>query len=92
MTRMPTTGARRSERGRVFTIELNSGSDVKRLNVPNGTQRVLMEGTIGSLKHAGFVEDAVLELEGSEGVLRVDLSMDDLAKRTPQKEEGPIEQ
>jgi len=64
---------------------------VKRLNVPNGTQRVLMEGTIGSLRHAGFVEDTVLELEGTEGVLRVDLSMEDLAKRAPQKEEEPIE-
>ncbi len=39
-----------------------------------------MEGTIGSLKRAEFVEDSVLELVGTNGVLRVDLSGKDLAK------------
>ena len=67
---------------RGFSIELDSGSDLKRLNVPNGTQRILMEGTIGALKRVEFVEDSVLEMVGSRGVLRVDLSREDLAKRT----------
>lgn len=70
----------RSEKERVFTVELNSGSDLKKVNVPDGAQRILMEGTIGTLKHAEFVEDTVLELVGTEGVLRVDLSREDLAK------------
>ena len=65
---------------RVFSVELESGSDVHRLNVPNGSQRILMEGTIGVLKRAEFVENSVLELVGSGGVLRVDLSREDLAK------------
>ena len=71
--------------GRVFTIELDSGNDLRKVNVPNGAGRLLIEGTIGSLRRAGFVEDSVLELVGSRGILRVDLSSEDVAKR---KEKG----
>jgi len=67
-------------KGRVFTIELDSGDALRRVSVPNGAQRILMEGTIGPLKHARFVEDAILELVGTGGVLRVDLSRNDLAR------------
>ena len=80
--------ARRNGQERVFTIELNSGNDLRKVNVPNGTRRVLVEGTIGSLAHAEFVEDAVLELVGSRGVLRVDLSREDVPKRTHERDEG----
>jgi len=75
--------ARKGGKERVFTVELNSGSDLRKVNVPNGTQRILVEGTIGTLKHAGFVEGTVLELVGTGGILRVDLSREDLAIPTP---------
>ena len=71
--------ARPNGQSRVFTLELNSGKGLKKVNVPDGTQRLLMEGTIGTLKRAKFVEGAILELIGTEGTLRVDLSMEDLA-------------
>ena len=67
--------------GRVFTLELNSGDDLKKVTVPSGAQRILLEGTIGSLKQAAFVEDTVFELVGTEGTFRVDLSRQDLAMR-----------
>lgn len=67
-----------NERG--FSIEVDSGSGLKRVNVPNGAKRFLLEGTIGVLKRVEFVEDSVLELTGSSGVIRVDLSRDDLEK------------
>jgi len=70
---------KQSGKERVFTVELNSKSDVKNLSVQNGVRRTLIEGTIGVLKHAGFVEDTVLELTGTRGVLRVDLAREDLA-------------
>jgi len=76
------------QKDRVFTVELNSKSDVKNLIVQNGAQHIVMEGTIGALKHAQFVEDTVLELTGTRGVLRVDLSREDLAKRTREVEAG----
>jgi hypothetical protein len=76
MNNMP----KRNEERRVFTVELNSGSDLKKLAVPNGVRCLLMEGTIGELKCAGFVENSVLELVGTTGLLRVDLSREDLAR------------
>jgi len=72
--------AKRAAIGRAFAIELNSGNNLKKVTVPSGAQRILMQGTIGSLKQAQFVEDMVLELVGTEGVLRVDLSREDLSK------------
>lgn len=72
--------SKQNTKGRVFTVELNSGSDLKKLTVPNGVRRVMMEGTIGDLKRAGFVDGSVLELLGTAGVLRVDLSREDLAR------------
>ena len=74
--------AKRNGKERVFTVELNSRSDMKNLIVQNRAQHVLMEGTIGILKHAEFVEDTVLELVGTRGVLRLDLTREDLAKPT----------
>jgi len=76
------------QKERVFAVELNSKSDVKNLIVQNGVQRTVIEGTIGVLKHAGFVEDTVLELVGTRGVLRVDLAREDLAKSLPGKGGG----
>ena len=69
-------------KGRAFVIELDSGDCLKKVSIPNGNQRILIEGTIGKLKRAEFVEDLVLELVGAGGVLRVDLAREDLAKRT----------
>jgi hypothetical protein len=69
-------------KGRIFSIELDSGNDLKKVSVPNGSRRILLEGTIGTLREAMFVEDSVLQLVGSGGVLRVDLSREDLAKTT----------
>lgn len=71
---------KRSEKERVFTVELHSTSDVKNVIVENAAQRIVMEGTIGALRHAEFVEDTVLELAGTRGVLRIDLAREDLVK------------
>lgn len=84
---MPESKAKSIEKRRAFTIELNSKTDVERVMVPNGVGGFLVEGTIGALKHADFVEDSVLELTGTRGTLRVDLSMDDLARNA--RREGP---
>jgi len=65
---------------RVFLIELDSGDDLLKVNVPNRSQRTMVEGTIGALKRAEFVEETVLELEGTEGVLGADLAKEDLVR------------
>ena len=80
VNQMAMSEANRSGKERVFTVELNSRSDVKNLIVQNGAKHILIEGTVGALKHAEFVEDTILELVGTRGVLRVDLTREDLAK------------
>ncbi len=70
---------------RAFAIELKSKGDIKNFSL-NGNERVFIEGSLGSLKRAQFVEDLVLEVIGSNGELRIDLSMKDL-KECPNKGE-----
>lgn len=64
---------------RVFTIELKSKENVKNVSVDGG-ERIFIEGSLGVLKRAQFLEDLVLEVIGSNGELRIDLGMKDLQK------------
>ncbi len=63
----------------MFTIELRSKQDVKNLSL-DGNEKVLIDGSIGSLRSARFVEDLILEVIGSNGELRIDLAMSDLER------------
>jgi hypothetical protein len=66
---------------RVFSIELNSRLNLKNLTLTNGnTDRVLVEGTLGELVCAGFVEGLLLELLGTKGTLRINLTPGELRK------------
>jgi hypothetical protein len=61
----------------MFTIELKSKGEVRRVSM-EGDEKVLIEGSIGSLVRAQFLEDLVLEVIGGDGELTLDLSMRDL--------------
>ncbi len=67
--------AQENENGeRDFSIELSSNKHLTRLstsNDPNGG--VLIEGTLGLLQYASFVEPEILEVKGSYGVLRLNV-------------------
>ena len=68
-------------RERNFSIDLMSSDAVKRASLEGAAfGKVTIEGTIGSLVHAKFVENLVLELVGTREVLRIDLATEDLAK------------
>ncbi|HEY3420722.1 MAG TPA: hypothetical protein VGK23_09235 [Methanomassiliicoccales archaeon] len=70
---------------RMFSIELRSKSDVKNISL-DGDEKIFIEGSLGSLKRAQFVEDLILEVIGSNGELRIDLAIRDLEH--PIKSEG----
>jgi len=64
---------------RGFTAEISSKKYVK--NISNEAHdRVLFEGVIGELKELYMVEDKVLEIKGTEGTLRIDISREELAR------------
>jgi hypothetical protein len=67
------------EKERSFSIELKSKANVKNITLSNDSQEnALIEGTIGKLEHAKFVEDMVLEVMGIKGVLRIDISENEI--------------
>jgi hypothetical protein len=79
------TQTRNGKDKRMFTIELKSKSDVKNVSL-DVDDKVLIEGSIGSLKRAQFIEDLVLEVIGTTGELRIDLAMRDLEHAIESKE------
>ena len=67
------------ENERFFSVELKSKVNLKNITLTNGGQEnVLVEGSIGELLRAEFSEDVVLEVVGDKGVLRINLSPDDI--------------
>lgn len=68
-----------AKKGRVFTVELESKAALKSASLGNGAHEgVLIEGTLGVLTKAGFLDGVVLEVLGTRGVLRVDLLSEEL--------------
>jgi len=62
-----------------FSIELKSKKYIKTINLVNGNREsVLFEGTIGELQNAEFAEGIVLEITGKKGILRIDLSREQI--------------
>jgi hypothetical protein len=72
-----------------FSIEMKSKKHVRHLSVSNESHDpVLFEGALGRLEELSMVEGAVLEVKGTNGVLRIDLGEDELRKMlSPKKKE-----
>ncbi len=70
---------------RSFSIELTSKNQVKNISLAdeNNQKSTLIEGTIGSFVEASFVDDVVLEVRGTNGVLRIDLQEKELKLLAP---------
>lgn len=67
------------QKERVFSIELKSKKELKNITLANGgSDNVVIEGSIGELVEARFEEGVILQVVGSEGVLRIDLCEDEI--------------
>ena len=76
------------DKERFFSVELKSKVNLKNVTVRDSSQEnVLVEGTIGKLQHAEFADGVVLEVFGDKGVLRVNLTIDDIKKREKKEKE-----
>jgi len=74
---------------RFFSIELKSKANLKNVTLTNnGPENVLLEGTIGNLKQAEFAEDTILVVTGEKGVLRINLTREEIKKKQTQEKEG----
>jgi len=67
------------QKARSFTVELRSRSALKNASLnAERNESVLLEGTLGALKAASFLDGVVLEIVGTEGILRVDLLLEEI--------------
>ncbi len=69
-----------------FSIEMKSKKYVKRISLSNESrEHVLFEGSLGELVDLSLIEGAVLKVEGASGVLRIDMSENELRKALSKK-------
>lgn len=61
-----------------FSVELNSKDHVRLVNLDTDKNKTMIEGFLGELIYLDFVENVLLEIKGSNGTLRIDLSSEDL--------------
>ncbi len=75
------------EKERFFSIELKSKSSLRNVTLSNGGhENVLIEGTVGQLQHASVVDGVVLEVVCDKGVLRINLTQDEIKQKKPEAE------
>jgi len=64
-----------------LSIEIKSKKHVRHISMSDVShEHVLFEGCLGELEELSMTEGAVLEVRGSKGALRIDLSEDELRK------------
>jgi len=64
-----------------FSVELDDRERVKRFFILNDSgNRVLFEGFLGELKEISLVEGLMLEVRGSNGILRMDMTEEELRR------------
>ena len=74
---------------RMFSIDMKSKENVRSISISDVSQdRVLFEGYLGQLEELGMINGAILEVRGINGVLRMELSEDELRGMLSPKEEG----
>jgi hypothetical protein len=67
--------------GHVFSVEMKSKMHVRSISISNETKdRVLFEGDLGDLEEVAFIGGSMLEVRGTNGVLRIELGEDETRK------------
>jgi hypothetical protein len=71
----------RPNKTRLFSVELKSKAHIKNIIMTSGSpESVMIEGVLGELVKAFFAEGIILEIVGTNGVLRVDLGHNEITK------------
>jgi hypothetical protein len=73
------------ESERFFSVELKSKAHLKNVALTNGSKdSALIEGTLGELVQAIFAEDEILEVVGTKGTFRINLSQNEIKEEKKQ--------
>jgi hypothetical protein len=73
-----------------FSVEMRSRKHVKNVAISEEARGlVLFEGELGELEELSLIEGHMLEIKGANGVLRIDLSEEELRKALTKPNESP---
>jgi len=62
-----------------FSVEIESKKHLSNVLISNNSrERVLIEGFLGELSEIEMIENALIQFKGAYGVLRIDVSKDEL--------------
>ena len=64
--------------GRSFSVEIKSKNYLDKISIQNDDQGVLIEGEYGELCYLSLHEDKLLEIQGSNGVFRIEILRSEL--------------
>jgi len=78
----------RSKKKGFFSVEIESKKYLSNVSISNNSrERVLIEGFLGELSDIQMIENALIQFKGANGVLRIDLSKDELWQKLSVKKE-----
>ena len=61
-----------------FSVQMRSAESISGMVINRKKDRVFIEGELGRLKEAEYIEGRVLIITGENGVLRIDISRETL--------------
>lgn len=68
-------------RNNAFSIELKSKEFLRNVTVKNGMgENVLIEGYLGELKEISLLDESMLEIRGTNGIIRLDITAQDFSQ------------
>ena len=71
-----------------FSVEIQSERFVKRMTfLDSETAHFFFEGFLGQLQSVSMLDDLMLEIEGANGVMRVDITRQEIARCLGTKKE-----
>ena len=65
---------------RSFSIEIKSKNYLDKISINDANQGVLIEGEYGELCCLSLLEDKLLEIQGSNGIFRIEVTLEELTK------------
>jgi len=78
----------RSKKKGFFSVEIESKKHLTNVSISNKPhERVLIEGFLGEFSEIEVVENVLIQFTGASGVLRIDLSKDELWQKLSAKKE-----
>ena len=78
----------KSKKKGFFSIEIESKKHLTNVSISNKPhERVVIEGYLGELSEIEMIENVLIQFKGVNGVLRIDLSKDELWQKLSVKKE-----